>query len=143
MCIDKVYVAYETENTEILNVLGIYTTYQLALNCCEEQFDARCFDITEERDMFENDYSIYSFNVDSELVNSGTIYKQNLIEKYNPNKQANYLIKDQHIKLGDTIINEKGIKGIVDNIVVHDENNIYIEFENGNNDLISNVKRVS
>lgn len=143
MCIDKVYVAYETENTEILNVLGIYTTYQLALNCCEEQFDARCFDITEERDMFENDYSIYSFNVDSELVNSGTIYKQNLIEKYNPNKQANYIIKDQHIKLGDTIINEKGIKGIVDNIVVHDENNIYIEFENGNNDLISNVKRVS
>ncbi len=143
MCIDKVYVAYETENTEILNVLGIYTTYQLALNCCEEQFDARCFDITEERDMFENDYSIYSFNVDSELVNSGTIYEQNLIEKYNPNKQANYLIKDQHIKLGDTIINEKGIKGIVDNIVVHDENNIYIEFENGNNDLISNVKRVS
>lgn len=143
MCIDKVYVAYETENTEILNVLGIYTTYQLALNCCEEQFDARCFDITEERDMFENDYSIYSFNVDSELVNSGTIYKQNLIEKYNPNKQANYLIKDQHIKLGDTIINEKGIKGIVDNIVVHDEKNIYIEFENGNNDLISNVKRVS
>ncbi|WP_436962312.1 hypothetical protein [Staphylococcus shinii] len=48
----------ETEGDSILEIIGLYTSYENAVSVCEESFENRGFNHEEDCELFENDYKI-------------------------------------------------------------------------------------
>lgn len=61
------YLTLETEGENILEIKGLYSSYEKALKSCEEHFEDRGFDIIGDEDLFENDYSIKGIKVDEDI----------------------------------------------------------------------------
>lgn len=57
------YLAMETEGDNILEIIGLYTSYESAMEVCKESFENRGFDFKEDFILFENDYRIEEIEV--------------------------------------------------------------------------------
>lgn len=57
------YLAMETEGDNILEIIGLYTSYESATEVCKESFENRGFDFKEDFILFENDYRIEEIEV--------------------------------------------------------------------------------
>lgn len=61
------YLTLETEGENILEIMGLYSSYEKALKSCEEHFEDRGFDSKEDEDLFENDYDIKEVELDGNV----------------------------------------------------------------------------
>lgn len=61
------YLTLETEGENILEIMGLYSSYEKALKSCEEHFEDRGFDSKEDEDLFENDYAIKEVELDGNI----------------------------------------------------------------------------
>lgn len=61
------YLTLETEGENILEIMGLYSSYEKALKSCEEHFEDRGFDSKEDEDLFENDYDIKEVELDGNI----------------------------------------------------------------------------